>query len=80
MGTVVLQAALAAAALMGTGCGGGGGATKPAAPAPAPGANVDPNANGTYTGPINKAKQVGQQSDVRNQQVQQQGGDGTPSP
>jgi hypothetical protein len=76
--TIVLEAVLAAAALMGTAACGGGSPAKPASSSPAPGANVDPAANGTFTGPINKAKQVGQQSDTRTSQMQQ--GDGTPSP
>ena len=78
MGRKVFEALLFAAALMTAACGGGGGASHGSATtpttSPAPGANVDPNANGVYTGPINRAKQVGQQSDARNQQVDSQGG------
>jgi hypothetical protein len=53
-----------ALALLGA-CGGGGGS----APA-TPGANVDPTSNNGITGPINKAKQVGQQSEARDKQME----------
>jgi hypothetical protein len=69
-----LAAAGLVAALFALGaCGGGAkpnGASSPASSAP--GANVDPNANGTFTGPINQAKRVaGQQSQQSAQENQQ---------
>lgn len=66
-------AAVAAALLVGA-CGGGGtSSTTPTTSAP-PGAKIDPNANGTFTGPINKAKSTVTQ--LNQQQNQLNGSDG----
>lgn len=58
----------------------GGGTGKPASPTVpavsnvplAPGANIDPNANGTFTGPINRARDVAGDANQRTQQLEQQ--------
>lgn len=67
-------AALAGAAILG-GCGGGG--DKPAAPevstVPAPpAANIDPNADGVLTGPINRARNTAGDAERRSRELDQQ--------
>ena len=65
--------AVASIALLGA-CGGGSGSDGGSTPAPAsPGANVDPNAHGVVGGPINRAKDVAEDAESRDAQVEQQG-------
>ena len=73
--TVAVLSGLAGAL---AGCSAGGNSTSPATPttAPAPGANIDPNANGIITGPINKAKTVVTQLNQQQSQQQQDTGGG----
>jgi len=56
-------------------CGGGGGRSTTPTTSGAPGASIDPNANGTFTGPINTARRT---ADQVNQQQQQPGVDQPP--
>ena len=67
-------AAVLAALLLGTAACGGGSkpATTTPTTTPAPGANVDPNANGTFTGPINQAKRTAAQQEQYDQQMNEQ--------
>jgi ABC-type uncharacterized transport system auxiliary subunit len=64
---MVVVAAVLGAVVLGA-CGGGGAKPASTSTPAAPGANVDPNANGTFTGPINKAKTTA--TNVNNQQQQ----------
>jgi hypothetical protein len=69
-----LAAAGLVAALLAVGACGGGAKPSGASPPPssAPGANIDPNANGTFTGPINQAKRVAGQQTQHDAQENQQ--------
>ena len=70
---MAITAVLAALVLGSGACGGG---SKPASTTPtstvAPGANVDPNANGAVTGPINQAKKAADQQEQYDQQMNEQ--------
>ena len=64
-------------------CGGGGdgGTDGGGSPAPAaPGANVDPAAGGVVGGSINRAKDVAEDAEQRDAQLEQQGGGATTAP
>ncbi len=68
---------MSAAALAGAVVLGGCGDDKPAAPeastVPAPpAANIDPNADGVITGPINRARRTAGDAERRSQEVDQQ--------
>ena len=67
-----VSVALVASALVGA-CGGDDASESPPA---APGANVDPNADGVVGGSINRAKDVANDAESRDAQLEQQGGGG----
>ena len=66
--------ALLALALSACGGGGSGASSGPTTTSPAPGANVDPNAHGYYTGPINDAKNAVNDLNAQQHQLEQQTG------
>lgn len=66
-----------AAALVSGGCGGGGGDDGPESPPAAPGANVDPDADGVIGGSVNRAKDVADDAESRDADLEQQGGGGS---
>jgi len=69
---LVVTAAVAAGA-----CSGGSSAkTSPSTPAAPPAAHIDPNANGTFTGPINQARRTAGQQDEQQRQLDSQTGNG----
>jgi len=67
-------ALLATAAVVLGACGGSGGG-RAAPPAP-PAARIDPNANGTFTGPVNHARSVAGQQDQQQRQLDSHTGNG----
>jgi hypothetical protein len=67
---------LGAALAVSLGLGACGGDDAPESPPAAPGADVDPNADGVIGGSINKAKDVGDDAESRDAQLEQQGGGG----
>ena len=68
----LVAGAVVLVALLGGACGGGGDDSSP--PPAAPGANVDPSAGGVVGGSINKAKDVADDAESRDAQLEQQGG------
>ena len=68
----VARASSVALALAVAGACGGGGEDSP--PPAAPGANVDPGAGGVVGGSINRAKDVADDAESRDQELEQQGG------
>ena len=60
--------------LVAAACGGGGARSTTPTTSRAPGASIDPNANGTFTGPINAARRTADQVN------QQQSGIDQPPP
>ena len=65
-------AGLAAAVLAIGACGGGHPSTSQPPTSSAPGASIDPNADGTFTGPINQAKRTAAQQSQQGTQLDQQ--------
>ena len=84
-GTLARRGAVVGAVLVASlvgacgGSGGDGGAGDGTTPA-VPGASVDPNATGVVGGSINRAKDVADDAESRDAQIDQQGGGGSTTP